>query len=148
MKIRYFALVYGIVFLVVGVAGFIPGLVTPMPMEPEKTLTVTAMSGLLLGLFPVNILHNIVHILFGLWGLVAYRTVSAARLYGQAVAVIYALFVVMGFIPVLWTTFGLVPLYGHDIWLHAVLAVIAAYFGFAARPAEAHHAGGTTASRA
>jgi len=31
------------------------------------------------------------------------------------------------------TTFGLVPLYGHDVWLHAVLAAVAAYFGFVAR---------------
>jgi hypothetical protein len=36
----------------------------------------------------------------------------------------------MGFIPLLNTTFGLVPLYGHDLWLHAALAIVAAYFGF------------------
>jgi hypothetical protein len=41
----------------------------------------------------------------------------------------------MGLIPNANTMFGLVPLYGHDVWLHAVLAIIAAYFGFV-RPRE------------
>ena len=44
----------------------------------------------------------------------------------------------MGFIPALrlHTTFGLVPLYGNDIWLHAVLAIVAGYFGFVYRRDE------------
>jgi hypothetical protein len=36
----------------------------------------------------------------------------------------------------LYTTFGLIPLYGHDIWLHAVLAAVGAYFGFMRRDAH------------
>jgi hypothetical protein len=48
MKTRYFALVYGIVFLLVGIAGFIPGLVTPFEADP--TLAITAGSGHLFGL--------------------------------------------------------------------------------------------------
>lgn len=44
---------------------------------------------------------------------------------------------VMGFIPVLNTTFGLIPLYGHDIGLHALIAIVAAYFGFRAVDHEA-----------
>ena len=41
----------------------------------------------------------------------------------------------MGLVPALRldTTFGLVPLYGNDIWLHALLAIGAGYFGFARR---------------
>jgi hypothetical protein len=46
------------------------------------------------------------------------------------VAVIYALLTVMGLVPALYTTFGLIPLYGNDVWLHAVLALVAAYFGW------------------
>jgi len=134
MSVRYFALIYGIVFLLVGIAGFIPGLVAP----PEATADVVADTGFgrLLGLFPINVWHNLVHILFGIWGLVAYRSFGAARTYARSVAVIYAVFVIMGLIPVLNTTFGLIPLYSHDVWLHALLAVVAAYFGFARRPAE------------
>ncbi len=130
MRTRYFALVYGIVFLLVGIAGFIPGLVqSPPPGDPD--IAIDAAHGRLFGLFPVNWLHNLVHVAFGVWGLVAYRTFSAARLYAQSVAVIYAVLMVMGLIPGLNTLFGLVPLYGHDVWLHALLAIVAAYFGFA-----------------
>jgi hypothetical protein len=46
------------------------------------------------------------------------------------VAIIYAVLVVMGLVPALNTTFGLIPIHGNDVWLHALLAVIAAYFGF------------------
>ena len=135
MAIRYFALIYGIVFLVVGLAGFVPGFLTPFePGDPR--LAVDASAGLLFGLFPVNALHNLVHVVFGIWGIVAWRSLPRARFYGQAVAVVYAIFTVMGFIPGLNTTFGLVPLHGHDIWLHLLLAAVAAYFGFVAKPEE------------
>lgn len=131
MAIRYFALTYGVVFLLVGIAGFIPGLVQPY-QTAEPNLVIEAGSGVLFGLFPVNVLHNLVHVLFGVWGLAAYRTISGSRLYAQSVAVVYIVFAVMGFIPVLMTTFGLVPLFGHDIWLHVLLAAVAGYFGFMA----------------
>lgn len=134
MNARYFALIYGVVFLLVGIAGFIPGLVTPLGVGPD--LTVTASSGHLFGLFPVNLLHNLVHVAFGIGGLVGYRDFPSARFYARVVAITYAVLTVMGLIPGLKTLFGLVPLYGHDIWLHAVLAIIATYFGFVARPAE------------
>jgi hypothetical protein len=71
-----------------------------------------------------------VHILFGVWGLVAAGGLAGAVLYARAVAVIYALLTVLGVIPATNTAFGLVPIYGHDVWLHGVLAVVAAYFGF------------------
>lgn len=38
----------------------------------------------------------------------------------------------MGLPPVLNTVFGLIPIFGHDVWLHALTALIAAYFGFKA----------------
>jgi hypothetical protein len=130
VKTRYYALVMGIIFAVIGVAGFIPGLLSPL--DPGADLAVTALSGRLLGLFPVNVLHSIVHLLFGIWGIAAYRSFRASRGYAKSVAVIYAVLLIMGFIPFLRTTFGLIPLYGHDIWLHALIAISAAYFGFMA----------------
>jgi hypothetical protein len=48
-------------------------------------------------------------------------------------AVLYGGLAVMGLIPGLNTLFGLVPLFGHDVWLHAGTAAIAAYFGFGQR---------------
>ena len=142
MSTRYFSLVLGIIFLLVGIAGFVPGLLqTP---EPAADVEVTQSFGRLMGLFPVNALHNLVHIIFGIWGIVAYRSYTGARGYSKAVAIIYAVLAVMGLIPGLNTTFGLIPLYGHDIWLHAVIAIAAAYFGFVASDREVGHSTTTT----
>lgn len=136
MTVTRFAFVFGIVFLLVGIVGFIPGLTTA---HSHPDVEVTTGLGLALGLFPVNILHNVVHLLFGAWGLAASRSVGGAVLYAKVVAVSYALLTVMGLISAakLYTTFGLIPLYGHDIWLHAVLALAGAYFGFIRREAPA-----------
>lgn len=133
MGIRYFALIYGTVFTIIGIAGFIPFLVAPYGIA-EPNLAVSAGAGHLFGLFPVNVLHNLVHIAFGIWGLAVWRSLPKSRFYAQAVAVVYAVFVIMGFFPVLRTTFGLVPLHGNIIWLHILLAGGAAYFGWAYRP--------------
>ena len=138
VNIKTFARIFGIVFLIVGIGGFIPGITQP---HDHPGLAVEAGSGMELGLFPVNVLHNIVHIAFGIWGLIAARTVGAARGYAKAVAIVYALLTVLGLIPATNTTFGLVPIYGHDIWLHALLAAVAGYFGFARKWTDADDTG-------
>ena len=132
MNTRTFAMIFGIVFLIVGVAGFIRGL-TPMGgmnMDADSQIKLTTLFGYELKLFPVNVLHDIVHILFGIWGLLAARSLAGARMYFRGVAIIYLVLTVMGFIPPLDTTFGLIPLYGNDRWLHLLLAIVAAFFGW------------------
>ncbi len=143
MTLRNFALVYGVVFLGIGVLGFIPGLLQPPPAG-APTLAIETLYGYLLALFPVNVLHDLTHVAFGVWGLAAYRGMLAALTYARGVAIIYAVLAVMGLIPVLNTTFGLIPLFGHDVWLHALLAVGAAYFGWMAPAASARHGAGLT----
>ena len=130
MNTRTFALIFGIVFLAVGLLAFVPGMTHVPPMDP-RDMSMDQGYGDLLGLFPVNLLHNIVHILFGVWGLLAYRGgFASARTYARAVAIIYALLTILGLVPGLDTTMGLIPIYGNDVWLHAVLALVAAYFGW------------------
>lgn len=129
MNTRTFAMVWGIMFLVVAASGFIPGMLQP-PNPAHPPISLDIMYGDALGLFPVNVLHSLVHLIFGIWGLAASRSLGAAKTFAKGTAVIYAVFVVMGLIPGLNTTFGLVPLFGHDVWLHALLAAPAAYFGF------------------
>jgi hypothetical protein len=129
MDTRRFALIWGILFLVIFAAGVIPGLLRP-PAEMDPDLAMNQMYGRALSLFPVNLLHDGVHLIFGIWGILAYRSYDAAKSYARITAVIYAVFMVMGLIPTLDTTFGLVPLFSHDVWLHAILAAGAAYFGF------------------
>ena len=132
MATRYFALVLGIAFLLVGVMAFIPGLVTDGGHNGHD-LTVTGPgTGYLLGLFHVNVLHNAIHLLFGVWGIIAYGRYDTARMYARVVAIAYGLFAVLGILPSpMNTVFGLVPIHGHDVWLHAVIALAAAYFGWA-----------------
>ena len=128
--VTLFALIYGVVFLLVGILGFVPGLTQMHEGSPELAVEGPG-HGYLLGLFHVNLLHNLVHILFGVWGLVAFRSYPASRMYARGVAVIYAVLGVFGLIPGLDTLFGLVPLHGNDVWLHFLLAAVAAIFGFA-----------------
>ena len=129
MSTRTFALIFGIVFLAVGALGFIPGM-THMPAMGSHDVTMTNGYGDLLGIFPVNILHNIVHILFGLWGLLASRSAAGAVTYARGVAIIYILLAILGLISTTETTFGYIPIYGNDVYLHGLIGLVAAYFGF------------------
>jgi hypothetical protein len=145
-SVRNFAIVMGAAFLLIGVAGFVPALLMP-PAAGGHThavpVRVNTFEGYLFGLFHVNILHSLVHVLFGVMGLVMARTFASARAYARIVAVSYALLAVMGLIPALNTVFGLIPIHGHDVWLHVAIAAAAAYFGFvAAAPRHIHE--GTT----
>jgi hypothetical protein len=96
-------------------------------------LAVDGSYGLLLGLFPVNWIHNLVHLAIGLTGLSASSSTGTARRFARGLTFLYGGLAVMGLIPVLNTTFGLIPLFGHDIWLHTGTAAMAAYFGFGQR---------------
>jgi hypothetical protein len=130
MSKRRFATILGLLFLLAGILGFVPALIWP---AQGGALATDSPHGLLLGIFPVNPAHNGAHILFGLWGLAAARSAGAAMLYARAVAILYALLTLMGMIPGLDDLFGLMPLYGNDIWLHLGIAATAAYFGWAHR---------------
>ena len=128
MSTSAMAMVFGVVFLLVGFVGFFPA--PPPPDAPP--LAVEHGHGLALGLFPINTLHNLVHLLFGALGIAAASGVLlSARGYFQLVAISYALLTLMGLLPFTRTTFGLVPIWGNDVWLHALLAAGAAYFGYA-----------------
>lgn len=105
-----FALLFGVIFLLAGIAGFVPSL-SPEHMHRDAAVA----SRLTLGLFPVNVVHNAVHCAFGLWGLIAARSVAAARGYARGAALIYAVLTVCGLPPRLDTLFGLAPLCGNDI---------------------------------
>lgn len=129
MLTRRFALIFGVVFVLLGLIGFLPTLTRP---HSHPDMDVNSGLGLALGLFAVNPLLNLIHLAFGGWGLAAARSTSTAVVYARTVAIVFAVLAVMGLIASgnLHTTFGYLPLYGHDVWLHALLAVIAGYVGF------------------
>lgn len=127
---RYFALIAGVVYLLVGILGFIPALVAPPPTR-APSIALDAGYGMLFGLFAVNSLHNLIHIVFGIWGLVAYRRFEPSRTFARSLAIVFGVLTVFGLFPGLNTVFGLVPVFGHDVWLHLITALVAAYFGWA-----------------
>ncbi|HYE95519.1 MAG TPA: DUF4383 domain-containing protein [Rubricoccaceae bacterium] len=129
-NVQTFALVFGALYVLVGILGFVPGLVTP---EPAHDMAIDAGHGRLLGLFPVNLAHNLVHLLIGAWGLLAMRSLAGSVNYARGLAVLYGVLAVLGLIPATNTLFGIAPIYGLDVFLHAASALIAGYFGFVDR---------------
>jgi hypothetical protein len=125
MSTRTAALVFAVVFAVVGILGFMP---SPPPID-APALTVEHGHGMLLGMFPINTLHNIVHLTFAVLGLAAWSS-GHARGYFQLLAVSYAVLAVMGLSAATNTTFGLIPIWGADVYLHGAIAIGAFYFGF------------------
>jgi hypothetical protein len=131
MKARTFAMILGVVFVFVGLIGFCP-FFNRHHMDDTQDLIVTGPgTGHLLGLFHVNVLHNLVHLLFGVLGIAMART-GRAVLYCRIVAIAYGVLAVLGMIPTanIWHTFGLIPIEYHDVWLHALIALAAAVFGW------------------
>jgi arginine exporter protein ArgO len=114
------ALVFGIVFLIVGLGGFIPGLTSNIESLQFAGHESEAM---LLGIFQVSILHNIVHLLFGIVGLLAARSFGGSRAYLIWGGVVYALLWLYGLFVPHDHSANFVPLNTADNWLHFVLAV-------------------------
>lgn len=121
---RTVALTLGAIYVVVGILGFIPPFVMGMaPMEMPSA------SGNLIGIFPINALHNVVHLLIGgalLYGATATPT---AILVSRAVGIVY---VAVGLLGIPFPNgFGLLPLGGADILLHLATGAVLIAIGFA-----------------
>lgn len=107
-------------FLLVGVLGFIPGVTTDYDSMAFAGHESTA---LLLGIFQVSILHNIVHLLFGIAGLVLATSWRGARAYLIAGGAIYMVLLIYGLAIDHGSNANFVPLNGADNWLHLALGV-------------------------
>jgi hypothetical protein len=128
MKAPVIARVLGFAFLVAGILGFVPYVTVPAGFTAQW-VTLNANYGFLFGVFPVNAIHNVIHILFGIWGLAASGGAFAASVrYCKSVAWIYAILGILGAIPITNTLFGVVPLYGYDVPIHLLVA-LAGFFG-------------------
>jgi predicted transporter len=102
------------------VLDLIPGLTT----HYDQLTFAGPMSGaMLLGLFAVSILHNIVHLAFGVTGLVLARSASGAHNYLVVGGVVYAVIWIYGLVTDPMSSANFVPLNTADNWLHLILAV-------------------------
>lgn len=120
--LRKAATVFGVVFVLIGLLGFVPPL-APANAEGHR---------LLLGLFEVDAIHNLVHLASGVAALIAASRADWSRLYFQVFGVVYALVTLWGFLigsPVL----GFIHVNTMDNILHLLIAAAALYLGFGYR---------------
>jgi len=113
---RTVAVAFGAIYVLAGLAGFV--LASPI-----------------FGLFEVNVLHNVVHLLIGAILLYGSTTTAAAIITTRSVGAVLLLLGVLGFI--IPDGLGLVPLGANDIWLHLVTGAILLAVGFMGETAEA-----------
>lgn len=114
------AMAVGSVFLLVGILGFIPGITQNYD---QMQFAGHESEAFLLGLFQVSILHNIVHLLFGVAGLAMARTFSGAKTFLIGGGIIYAVLWIYGLIIGHESAANFVPLNTADNWLHLALAI-------------------------
>lgn len=113
------AMVFGVVYTVVGLAGFIPALGGSFTMQ----------SSTLLHIADVNVLHNVVHLVIGIAGLTMSKTEESAGTFCKTFGVILLLIGLLGFVQPGF--FGLMSIGGYDIWIHLISGAILTYAGFA-----------------
>lgn len=129
---RTAATVIAAVFILVGILGFIPGITTNYDSMAFAGHTSNA---LLLGIFEVSVLHNVVHLLFGVVGLAMARTTSGAVSYLIGGGIVYLLLWVYGLVVSAESAANFVPLNSADNWLHLLLGLGMAGLGLAGRQA-------------
>jgi hypothetical protein len=117
--VQHAAVAVGIAFVMIGVLGFIPGITT--------NFDALAFAGHhseaeLFGLFNVSVLHNIVHLVFGVLGVALAKTFKAARGYLVVGGGIYLLLAVYGLVVAHASGANVVPVNTADNWLHLALA--------------------------
>jgi Domain of unknown function (DUF4383) len=114
------ALAVGIVFLAIGVLGFIPGITVNYS---DMLFASHDSDALLLGVFQVSILHNIVHLLFGVAGMLMARSFGGARAYLIGGGVIYLMLFLYGLLVGQDSVANFVPVNAADDILHLVLGI-------------------------
>jgi hypothetical protein len=120
---RWFALIFGAIYVAVGLLGFI----RPLTDAPGDGL-VHSHTANLLGIFSINWFHNVAHIAIGALGLAAAGRTSTSRLYARAIGVAYAGLFVIGLFT--GNFLDILPLNAPDNVLHLASAVVALAIGF------------------
>jgi len=124
---QWAALVVGVMFILVGIAGFIPGIT----QDYDQLGFVDHEGAQLLGLFEVNILHNVAHLLLGIAGVVASARHVLARQYLIAGGILYGALWIFGLLVDFSSSTNFLALNSADNWLHLLLALGMVVLGLA-----------------
>lgn len=116
--VRRAANAVGWIFLLVGLLGFIPGITSNYG---EMAFAGHESGAKLLGLFQVSVLHNVVHLLFGVAGLAMARTISGARTFLVGGGAIYLVLWLYGLVVNRESGANFIPVNAADDWLHFFL---------------------------
>jgi hypothetical protein len=117
-RARLFATIVGATFLLVGIAGFIPGVTQNLG---DIKFAGHESGAELLGIFRVSVLHNLVHVLFGVAGLAAARRARAARAFLLIGGIAYLALWLLGLATHYESDANFVPVNNADDWLHFAL---------------------------
>lgn len=141
---RTCALAIGLTFTILGIAGFIPSLVslppnamgTGAPMDASD-ISLTAGTdyvagfvrgfGYLFGIFATNTLKNTLYVALGLFGLYSATGDRGTYNYNRFCAIFLPLVALLGLLPATNAIFGTLPVYGNNIWVSAIAGAIAVY---------------------
>jgi hypothetical protein len=125
---RTFAAIFGGLYFALGIAGFVPALWERPPAGPP--LTVKVFHAALFGVFVVNIVSSMIHLVIGLWGLMAANSKYSALMYARGATGVFLAMGIAGLIPVdvVRTAYGTTPLYGYNAWLHLATAAFALFY--------------------
>ena len=118
--VQKLAVALGVIFLVVGVAGFIPGITT----QYDRLGNFNAPGALVLGIIGVNWLENVAHLLYGVGGLALSRTENGARLYFLVGGAVYLVLWIYGLLIDLTSPANFVGVNAAANWLHFLLGVV------------------------
>src|SRR5688572_22113115 len=129
MTARTFAALCGVLYLGLGVAGFVPAFWERLS---GPSLSIKVFQGSLFGIFAVNIIMSMMHLVFGLWAAMSANNRYSALVFTRAGSIVLLLLGIIGLIPVadVQTLYGTVPLYGNNVWLHLASAAVGAIFAF------------------
>lgn len=146
MKIRTASLALGVLFLLLGLVGFVSGF-TFIPGATDSPINAFPSPGYgyIFGLFPTNYFHNAIGILVGLWGIAGFTSLGGAIAFLQIFTLVYGAQAILGLFPFTNTFFGMMPLYGNNVWFSVLTAGIAYYYGFV-RPGALAKGAGLTAN--
>lgn len=130
MATRWFALFTGFFYAGFGLMGFMPRYRWSPEMPQLRMNLIFVHGGWLGGFIPVNWPHNILWIVMGVGGIVAFASYFSSKFYAQGIFALTTALAIIGFMPLgIATMWGLLPLTAWNIPIHATTAVLAWYYG-------------------